>query len=220
MKTDLTSKEWSCLYLGISSPEEGELLKAEWLKTYKVVPKNDPTHPDPLQRNPVRRTVLAVDTAKKETARGNYSAIAVVREVFPKRYFICEVERGRWDYLTLTRKIDALARRWAVDMIRVEPEGMGLQYLNTHASLAPAPVSEAKHDNKSKEFRFDATLPAYESGQVYIPEDAPWLAEFLKEMLEFPEGSEDDQVDAVTHALSYLMTTGNRRLGMARLVGR
>lgn len=220
MKADLTSKEWSCLYEGISSPEEGELLKSDWLKYYKTVPRNDPSNPDPLQRFPVRRTVLAVDTAKKETARGNYSAIAVVREVFPKLYYVCEVARGRWDYLTLVRKIDALARQWSVDMIRIEPEGMGLQYLNTHSNLAPAPVTEAKHDNKSKEFRFDATLAAYEAGQVLLPEDAPWVAEFLKELLQFPEGSEDDQVDAITHALSYLMTSGKRRLGTARLSGR
>jgi len=32
---------------------------------------------------------------------------------------------------------------------------------------------------------------------LYVPSNAPWLAEFKREMLSFPAGKHDDQVDAL-----------------------
>jgi predicted phage terminase large subunit-like protein len=32
---------------------------------------------------------------------------------------------------------------------------------------------------------------------LYVPKDAPWLAEFRRELLTFPAGKHDDQVDAI-----------------------
>jgi predicted phage terminase large subunit-like protein len=34
------------------------------------------------------------------------------------------------------------------------------------------------------------------NGFVHIPETAPWLAEYLHEMVVFPKGKHDDQVDS------------------------
>jgi predicted phage terminase large subunit-like protein len=35
-----------------------------------------------------------------------------------------------------------------------------------------------------------------ENGFVSIPQNAPWLAEYLHEMTVFPNGKHDDQVDS------------------------
>ena len=32
---------------------------------------------------------------------------------------------------------------------------------------------------------------------LYIPQDAPWAADFIAELLQFPAGKHDDQVDAL-----------------------
>lgn len=42
----------------------------------------------------------------------------------------------------------------------------------------------------------------FEAGQVYLPERAPWLAEFEAELFSFPLGRHDDQVDSVSQALN------------------
>lgn len=53
--------------------------------------------------------------------------------------------------------------------------------------------------------RFDAYLHAQsiaiESGQVFIPEKADWFEELRTELLQFPRGRFDDQVDSITHFL-------------------
>jgi phage terminase large subunit-like protein len=45
-----------------------------------------------------------------------------------------------------------------------------------------------------------------EAGKVLLKKNAPWLEELRAEMLPFPNGKHDDQVDA----LSQLMTVGRR----------
>jgi predicted phage terminase large subunit-like protein len=42
-----------------------------------------------------------------------------------------------------------------------------------------------------------------EAGHVYLPEDALWLGEFLSELLAFPNGRHDGQVDRVYGTASF-----------------
>jgi predicted phage terminase large subunit-like protein len=43
----------------------------------------------------------------------------------------------------------------------------------------------------------------FESGQVFLPKEAPWLATFEAELFAFPGSKHDDQVDSVSQALGY-----------------
>ena len=40
-----------------------------------------------------------------------------------------------------------------------------------------------------------------EQGQVYFQENALWFDELEREMLQFPEGEHDDQVDSLAYAI-------------------
>ena len=42
-----------------------------------------------------------------------------------------------------------------------------------------------------------------EAGQVHLPRKAPWLDEFKKEFLAFPNGHHDDQVDSLSQFLNW-----------------
>ena len=60
--------------------------------------------------------------------------------------------------------------------------------------------------------------PSLESSQALLPERAPWLDDFLAELLAFPGGRHDDQVDSVSQALAW---AGERWQGpyMIKLTG-
>jgi Terminase RNaseH-like domain len=51
--------------------------------------------------------------------------------------------------------------------------------------------------------RMNAQTAMIENGFVYIPETAPWLAEYLHEMSVFPKGKHDDQVDSTAQFLDW-----------------
>src|SRR5438477_6001594 len=54
-----------------------------------------------------------------------------------------------------------------------------------------------------KIMRLNAQTALIENGFVYIPETAPWLAEYLHEMTLFPKGKHDDQVDSTAQFLDW-----------------
>jgi predicted phage terminase large subunit-like protein len=56
-----------------------------------------------------------------------------------------------------------------------------------------------------KEARANAVSPQVESGNVYLPDGAPWLDEWVDEFSSFPKGAHDDQVDALSQALIELL---------------
>ena len=53
--------------------------------------------------------------------------------------------------------------------------------------------------------RMSAELAKIEAGQVWLPHSAPWLQDFLAELLAFPGGRYDDQVDSVSQFLGWIM---------------
>ena len=46
-----------------------------------------------------------------------------------------------------------------------------------------------------KIMRLHAQSAVIENGFVFVPEEAPWLADYLAELTTFPAGRNDDQVD-------------------------
>ncbi len=52
-----------------------------------------------------------------------------------------------------------------------------------------------------KTARLLAQAARFEAGQVYLPREAEWLGAYLSELLAFPAGRHDDQVDATSQAL-------------------
>ena len=55
-----------------------------------------------------------------------------------------------------------------------------------------------------KTARLLAQAARFEAGQVYLPREAEWLGAYLSELLAFPAGRHDDQVDATSQALKFL----------------
>ena len=51
--------------------------------------------------------------------------------------------------------------------------------------------------------RHSAHSAKIEAGHVYLPRDADWLDSYLLELLAFPHGKHDDQVDSVSQFLTW-----------------
>ncbi|SHK17802.1 phage uncharacterized protein (putative large terminase), C-terminal domain-containing protein [Shimia gijangensis] len=69
---------------------------------------------------------------------------------------------------------------------------------NTHLNVTGI---VPKHD---KATRLLAVTPMIEGGRIAVPKDAPWLAEFRHELMLFPNGKHDDQVDSLSQFLTWM----------------
>jgi predicted phage terminase large subunit-like protein len=81
----------------------------------------------------------------------------------------------------------------------------------------PAIISVLEHEipgiiavepEGSKESRAHSVTYLCEAGNVYLPDPSlnPWVHDFVDELANFPNGTHDDQVDAMTQALRRLET--------------
>jgi len=65
------------------------------------------------------------------------------------------------------------------------------------------PITELKRStNETKEFRIKALEPFYRDGLVY---HAPWMKSLEEELLQFPRGKHDDEIDALASQLELLV---------------
>jgi phage terminase large subunit-like protein len=81
------------------------------------------------------------------------------------------------------------------------------------------PVAKKASDNRvergnvfyvqgDKLARAESISAQFVAGNVFLPENAPWLALFEEEMMNFPSSQFKDQVDSMTQALKYMSELG------------
>jgi predicted phage terminase large subunit-like protein len=142
--------------------------------------------------------------AFKDLATSDY----VVGQVWGARKadrFLLDQIRRRMDMPTTKEAVKALSRQWpkaATKLIEDKANGPAVIQELRHEVMGLIEV----HPEGGKIARANAVSPQVESGNVYLPHPAiaPWVEDLLNETAAFPNGSHDDQVDAMTQALNRL----------------
>jgi predicted phage terminase large subunit-like protein len=223
LRDTLPSRDWNSLYQGKPMDQMGGAFQQEWIKRYDTHPMNEVNSNGNVVRTHIRRVVVSVDTASKTNERNDYTAISVwIEDAFRKHYLV-DVIRRRVEFNEMVDLIEGTVDKWngnlqgaKVSAILVEDKGSGTQYIQTRTGKAPAPVIPIEVGVNSKEFRFDGILPMFEGGEVLLPMQATWLAEYEAELLSFPTGTYDDQVDTTSQ---YLAWARSRRIGGTKKLG-
>ena len=171
------------------SPAEGGIIKIGWFRFWT----QRPTRFDEV--------LQSWDMAFKDARTSSY----VVGQIWGRLgadLYLLDQYRAQVDFLGTVAAVRGLSARWPQAQTKlVEAKANG-----------PAVVSTLQHElggfiavpvSGSKEARAAAVGPIIEAGNVYLPDMsiAPWINALLAEVQEFPNGSNDDQVDALTQAL-------------------
>jgi len=201
-KMELGSQAFAAQYQQQPLPEEGGMVRAQWLGRYKMAPVHE-------------RCVQSWDTAIK-SGRQHDASVCLTFAEFEGRSYLLDACVLRQEYPDLKRSVYSLAARWKPDAILVEDRASGqqlLQDIKREAHLPLIPVSP-KHD---KVTRFAAISAMIEAGRLVLPERAAWLADFESELFSFPHGAHDDQVDALSQYLDWLRASVWQRLSLRRI---
>ena len=146
--------------------------------------------------------IVSWDTAMSAGELSDYSA-CVVLHLKGEDAFILDVVRERLDYPDLRRKIIDLHRRWRnytnSYALLIEDKGSGMSLIQDlkGEGIRAIPVKPTM----DKVMRMNAHTARIEAGCVHLPRLASWLDDFRKELMAFPAGKYDDQVDALSQAL-------------------
>ena len=182
-------RDWSALYQQRPAPEDGDYFKAEWLKPYDIAP-------DPKLMRVYGGSDYAV------TADGGDYTVHVVVGIDPD---------GRMFLLDLWRK-QASSDEWIEAfcdlVIKWKPIGWAEETGQIRAGVGPyidrrqrermAYVSREQFPTRGdKAVRAQSIRGRMALEGLYVPTSAPWYPGLRSELLSFPAGKHDDQVDAL-----------------------
>jgi predicted phage terminase large subunit-like protein len=175
-------------------PPGGTIVKREWVQRYDQLP------------NPSSCVVLqSWDTATKDGVQNDYSVCTTWLHHENKNYFLKDVLRDRFDYPTLKALAITHARQQKPHIILVEDAGIGTALvLELKAAGLQAIAVKPEYDKKT---RMAIQSGKFESGHVFFPKQASWLADLELELFAFPFSLHDDQVDSISQALAHKMSS-------------
>lgn len=192
IKGRIGSYFWNALYQQRPSSIEGAFLKRAWWKYYQAQP---PEFDSLLQ---------SWDISFKDTDGSDYVVGQVWGRAGARTYLLDQV-RDRMDFPATCEAVKQLTAKWPTARLKlVEDKANGPAVIAALRHQIPGLV--AVNPDGGKVARAAAASPLIEAGNVYLPDPtiAPWVGDLVSECSVFPNGANDDQVDALTQAINRL----------------
>jgi len=181
------SRDWSALYQQRPTPDEGDYFKREWFRYYDIAPIH-------------LRTYGASDYAV--TAKGGDYTVHLIAGVDPDdNLYILDVWRSQAEsHVWVETYIDMIAKwkplKWGQEqgqIIKSLGPFIDKRMRERRVYCHQEPMSSvADKPTRARSFQARASM-----GKVYLPHNAPWVPDLISEMLTFPAGKHDDQIDAL-----------------------
>jgi predicted phage terminase large subunit-like protein len=185
------------------TPLEGTIFKITDFHYYK--PEDKPEHFDKI--------IDSTDVAEKTGKTNDYSVITIWGILGNKKYLLYRW-RGKLEYPELKKKWEEIGDIYQPHQRLVEDKSSGTPLIQEMKRSSKYPMLAIKPQG-SKEARADAVRPEFQAGNVLFPANASWLSEYTQELLTFPGGDHDDQVDSTTQFLNHV--AGRRGLRVRRV---
>ena len=191
LRNEVGSDVFAAQYQQAPVPPGGAMIRKQWLRYYDVAP----------ERTYRTKVIQSWDTAAKNGAQNDWS-VCTTWLIHEKHFYLLDVTRGRYEYPRLRETAAALAERFKPSVIMIEDASTGIalaQELRQAGTFAVRPIPV----ERDKIGRLYVQQAKFEAGLVLFPKAARFLAELETELLTFPQGKTDDQVDSISQALAY-----------------
>lgn len=178
------------------APRGGGVIKTDWFKYWTALPALD------------YRAIFA-DTAMKTGTANDYSVLQLWGRSTTGQAVLIDQIRGKWEAPELLQQARSFWLRHqpgksALRGMYVEDKASGTGLIQT-LRRESIPIIAVQRNNDKLTRAHDAA-PFIESGNVLLPEDAPWLSDLLAEVSSFPSGAHDDQLDPMFDAIRNVQT--------------
>ncbi len=202
------------------APLGGGIVKANWFRYYSERPEHfdfifqswdTANKASELNDYSVCTTWGVVSSPRPSGGTGGSNAGSVgtergndrVRYTRPNRcLYLLDCLRRRMEYPELKRTVLAHAAEWTPRNILIEDRASGTQLIQELRQEGLSTLTRC--DSKEEKIvRMSTASNMIENGQVYLPEKAPWLSQYIHEMVTFPNGKHYDQVDSTSQALRW-----------------
>ena len=185
------------------APRGGGIIRLEWFQYWRNLPQ-------------LEFRVITVDTAQKTAEANDYSVLQCWARSTVGHAIMIDQIRGKWEAPELLvqarsfwiKHINSpipIHQKATLRGMYVEDKVSGTGLIQTLRREGVPVLPLQRH--KDKISRGHDASPFIESGNVLLPEDAPWLSDFLAEVESFPSGTHDDQIDPMLDAINLVQRT-------------
>lgn len=204
---ELESKDryvFSGQYMQRPSPLGGDIIKGQCFGRYAVLP-------------PLRFRKIFADTAQKTAERNDYSVFECWGLGENGRIYLLDLIRGKWPAPELKRRAIAFWNKHKdtgdfdspLRQMVVEDKSSGTGLIQDIQEAGAIPVKGVGRV-ADKLTRVMDVVSYIESGLAYIPENAPWVNDFVSECEAFTADdthAHDDQIDPMVDAINDMLAT-------------
>jgi len=179
-------------------PKGGAMVKLSWLQFL-----------EPHEMPPRFSTIIqSWDTANKTSELNDYS-VCTTWGYSNGKFYLLDVFRKRLNYPDLKRAFMELKLKHRPTSIIIEDKASGTQLIQDLKADSILNIKGIEHiPGTDKITRFHSKTALFENGAVFLPKQASWMEEYVRELTGFPGTKFDDQVDSTTQALEHLQGPG------------
>jgi predicted phage terminase large subunit-like protein len=196
IRREIGSFAFSAQYQQNPVPPEGNRIRWEWFGQYETTPV----------RTWFQWVLQSWDTAVTAEPTSDFS-VGMTWGFREGYWYLLDLFRARLDYPDLKRKVTEWRATWRADRVIVEYANTGIPLIREFMLEGLDPL-EGYHPKIDKATRLAAQTAKLETGSYRLPKQAPWLGDLKRELLAFPNGKYDDQVDSLIKFLDWI---GSRR---------
>ncbi len=192
--------------------QSGGLFKSEWLKYYTketITEFNEngnyedyiyiKTAESSVRQKDLKiMTTVDLATSTKESA--DYTVVTTIGVDKNNNIYVLDVIRNRIEAPDVVKLLEQVYEKWNPLFIGVERAGFQLALIQIIRRQTGLPIVELKAD-RDKLSRALPLSAKMEAGMVFFPNDALWYSDLEKELLQFPAGDHDDQVDSLAYGI-------------------
>ena len=204
----LYSQEYEAQFI----EQTGGLFKPEWFKYYKKNVYQDYNEKGYLETKVMYlfdnkqvnhndlRIITTVDLATSTKESADFTVVCTLGIDKNQNVFVLDLIRRKMEAPDVLKLLEAVYEKWLPSVIGVESAGYQLALIQMAKRQTSLPIVKLKADRD----KFSRALPLsakMESGIVYYPNESVWYSDLEKEMLQFPAGEHDDQVDALAYGI-------------------
>ena len=203
IKASVSPSKWASQYMQRPTGEGISIIPKKWFKTWE---EEKPPKCDYI--------IQSYDTAFLKSERADYTAITTWGVFYPEgkikedlyaggeaHLILIDCIKERFDFPELKNEALRLFEYWKPDTVIIEAKASGIPLVQELRRVGIPVNTFSPGKGQDKIARLNSVSPIFQDGRVWIPENR-WGEELMEEVTDFPNGENDDLVDATTLALA------------------